>query len=883
MIDSTSSERRHPILNVGKLRKGSELYYLNSVARGVEDYYTGAGEAPGYWLASGSRELGLEGTVAEDQLRAVLNGFDPASGARLMNGKLTKRQRVPGFDLTFRVPKSVSVLHALGDKEASNEVASAHDAAVAAALAYLERQASGARRGKGGKIRIGSHGFIAAAFRHRTSRAGDPLLHTHVLVANLVKGQDGRWGALDARQLYLQAKTAGYLYQAQLRYELSRRLGVHWGPVRSGAADLEGIPRSVIRAFSTRRAEIEAGVGEAHVGDAQAAELAAVTTRKAKDYNVTPDKLLPEWRERARKLGLTDDDLENVVGRSIYRRTTAVRRRAIADELAASSGLTAQSSTFTRRDALQGFCSRLDQGATIQEIEAMTDDFLSSSQVLALSAKEQTLTAKECLRVTDGRLIPAGAEELRYSTTEMLAVERDVIARATEPERQARGVARRQALDAALMRRPSLFDDQREMVHRLTTSGAAVDVVVGKAGAGKTFALDAAREAWESSGLRVIGCSLAARAAEELELGSGIRSYTIRRLLRDLDDSRNGGLPQGSVLVVDEAAMVGTRDLARLMTHAHAADAKVVLVGDDRQLPSIDAGGAFCAIKDRISSIELNEVRRQPDGWEREALDLVRHGHAQHAIDAYVAHGRVVMSTSAEDTRKRLIGDWWASRDDNEPAVMLAARRSDVSDLNARARSVMGAAGRLGDVDFDIAGASFAVGDRVMTLKNSRNLGVKNGNRGTVAAVDVERAEIVFRRDDGAHFVLPKSYLESGHLTHGYAMTGHKSQGMTTEKAFVLADQTLYREWAYVAMSRGRSDNRLYVVAGADPERDDVGGEVAVSDDPLKEVIAAVGRSRAKELALEYLDDDAASLDREPDIEDGYRAGRELSLEVGGP
>ncbi|MDQ3876984.1 MAG: relaxase domain-containing protein, partial [Actinomycetota bacterium] len=350
---------------------------MNSVARGVEDYYTGSGEAPGYWLASGSRELGLEGTVAEDQLRAVLNGFHPSTGARLMNGKLTKRQRVPGFDLTFRVPKSVSLLHALGDKEASNEAASAHDAAVAAALRYLERQASGARRGKGGKTRIGSDGFIAAAFRHRTSRAGDPLLHTHVLVANLVKGQDGRWGALDARQLYLQAKTAGYLYQAQLRCELSRRLGVEWGPVRSGAADLEGIPRSVIRAFSTRRAEIEAGVGEAQIDDADATQFAAVMTRKAKDYNVTPDKLLPEWRERARKLGLTDDDLEKVLRRSNYRPVTAARRRSIAAELAGSSGLTAQSSTFTRRDALQGFCSRLEEGAAIEEIEAMADGFLS--------------------------------------------------------------------------------------------------------------------------------------------------------------------------------------------------------------------------------------------------------------------------------------------------------------------------------------------------------------------------------------------------------------------------------------------------------------------------------------------------------------------------
>jgi conjugative relaxase-like TrwC/TraI family protein len=195
------------VLNIGKLRKGGELYYLNSVAKGVEDYYVGSGEAPGYWLAGGAKDLGLAGPVGEADLRAVLNGFHPKSGNRLTNGHQSKRERVPGFDLTFRAPKSVSLLHALGPKEASNEVVSAHGAAVQAAIAYLEREASAARRGKGGKNKIASKGFIGAAFRHRTSRVGDPLLHTHVLVANLIKGEDDRWGALDARRLYVHAKT----------------------------------------------------------------------------------------------------------------------------------------------------------------------------------------------------------------------------------------------------------------------------------------------------------------------------------------------------------------------------------------------------------------------------------------------------------------------------------------------------------------------------------------------------------------------------------------------------------------------------------------------------------------------------------------------------
>ena len=194
------------------------------------------------------------------------------------------------------------------------------------------------------------------------------------------------------------------------------------------------------------------------------------------------------------------------------------------------------------------------------------------------------------------------------------------------------------------------------------------------------------------SGHRVIGCSLSARAAEELQLGSGIQSYTIAGLLQDLDHPALGGLARDSVVVVDEAGMVGTRNLDRLLEHAQRANAKVVLVGDDRQLPEIESGGAFRGIKNRLPAVELSEVRRQPFGWERDALDLIREGRSQEAIDAYMAHDRVVLAKSSEETRRRLIADWWATQDDEEPAVMLAARRSDVADLNGRARALMTAA-----------------------------------------------------------------------------------------------------------------------------------------------------------------------------------------------
>jgi Ti-type conjugative transfer relaxase TraA len=821
------------MLNIGKLRKGGELYYLNSVARGVEDYYVGSGESPGYWLASGIRELSLDGVVGADALRAVLAGRDPATGERLMNGKPTKRERVPGFDLTFRAPKSISLLHALGDKDASNQVVSAHDAAVSAALDYLERHSSNARRGKAGRTRIASEGFVAAGFRHRTSRAGDPLLHTHVLVANVIKGEDGRWGALDARQLYRHAKTAGYLYQAQLRTELTRRLGVEWAPVRNGAADLEGISRDVIRAFSKRRSEIEEIVGE-QIENPYAAHTAALMTRQAKDYSVTPERLMDEWRVRAQGLGLDSRSLRRVTGRTREVPLTPAAQRAVAVALVEPTGLTAQASHFGRREVIQAICAQLGSGAPTSVIEDMADAFLRSEMVIALN--------------DDPEKEPG---ERRFTTAEMLEVEAKVIATATRRRAVSCGVASQHATRSAVASRPSLFSDQKAMIEHLTSSGHGVDVVVGKAGAGKTFALDAAREAWETSGLQVLGCALSARAAEELELGSGIRSGTITALLRDLDDPSHGGLPQGCVLVVDEAGMVGTRTLDRVLTHAEAADSKVVLVGDDRQLPEIEAGGAFRGIKERLSAIELQEVRRQPYGWERDALDLIREGRSQEAIDAYMAHDRVVLDTTSEGTRERLLADWWVSQDSADPAVMIAARRSDVADLNRRARRIMEREGRLGSDVLEVDGASFSVGDRVMTLMNNRRLGVKNGTQGTIEDIDLDRRQMTLRRDDGSTVTLPGSYVDSGHLSHAYAITGHKAQGMTTDRAFVLGDETLYREWTYVAMSRGRHDNRLYVVAGADIEREEVGGQVATGDDPLKDLTRALARSRAKDLALD--------------------------------
>lgn len=887
------------MLNIGKLGHDAAAYYLETVASGVEDYYLHAGEAPGQWLGAGADALALRGEVRAEDLRRILDGNDPRNAAALGNAQ-GGRERLPGYDLTFRAPKGVSLLFALGEGEVSREVKQGHEAAVRAALGYLEREAAfGRRRGEGGMVPVRGEGFVAASFQHRTSRAGDPLLHHHVLIANLVRDAQGRWGALDGRLIYGHAKTAGYLYQAELRAQLSRRLGVRWTPVVKGTAELKGISPMVIRAFSRRRSEIVARMDERGESSARAAQVATLDTRRAKDHEVKPEGLLPEWRSRAAALGLTADKLARVVGRSetVAPLTDAAVAKAMT-ALAAPTGLTAHSSTFSRRDVVRAVCERLGPGADAAAVENAADRFLAAPGVVALTTVRTPAGGRAVIWITSGRVAPALPDECRFTTQEMLATERRVIVGCSRRNVQARQLAKgprevtttaadgsqwvtrrpehvpEEIVDGALRTRPSLSDEQRAMVRRLTTSPDAVMMVRGHAGTGKTSALDACRHIWERAGRNVIGCALSGRAAAELQAGAGIQSTTIDRLLIDLVEGSEDLLPWADgVIVVDEAGMVGTRLLDRLLTVADKRDATVVLVGDDRQLPEIDAGGVYRALCERLGAVELVENRRQREEWERQALVLLRDGRSQEALTAYVEHGRVVLGPSGDSVRERLVADWWgAAQAGDGDNVMVALRRADVHELNERAQALRVAAGQVTGPTLSLDSGEFAVGDRVLTGRNRRALGVVNGSRGTVVAVD-ERERTVTMQVDGSRpnqpgrvTVLPAEYLDAGHLAHGYAITGHKAQGMTAERAFVLGDEAMYREWGYVALSRGRTENRLYIVAEDLEPRDDTGhGRIPPSSSEsltLRTIQDAWMETRGHQLALKEFEAVAGKLPR---------------------
>jgi conjugative relaxase-like TrwC/TraI family protein len=833
------------MLTIAKLGHGRIDYYLDTVAKGIEDYYAGAGEAPGRWRGSASEALGLTGDVEADTLRAVLGGQLPGHEAPLPGGG---RRRTPGWDLTFSAPKSVSVLHGLAEADIAGQVVAAHEAAVDEGLAYLERWALASRRRQDGEIAVEpGKGMIVAGFRHPTSRAGDPQLHTHALMANAVQRADGTWGAIDSRIIYRQARTAGFVYQAVLRSQLSERLGVRWAPVdRRGIAELEDVPARARTLFSKRRRQIEAALDDRGASGRNAAQIAALRTRAAKGDTASSDVLRTRWRREALEVGVSGATIARVVGalpHTALREHVSMRqRRHVNDQLLGPSGLTSQRTSYQRGEISRAWCQELDPyavGITAATIDSLVQTTISDRRNVLLGSDDAI----------------RGLDRRRWSARELLDVEAHVL-ELVEAGRGAQvGAVPPHAIDAALRRHESLSDEQGRMIEALTGNGHRVDAVVGIAGSGKTYALAVAHQLWADAGYEVIGTALSKQAANRLQADSGIRSGTLDSLLLHLDRP-DALLTPKTVVVVDEAGMVPTRKLAELLGHC-GAGVKVVLVGDHRQLPEIDAGGMLRSIAERYDPATLRENRRQRLAEEREALSHVRSGDINTGLDWYVRAGRVATFDDAASARQAMVDAWWKDRHTNASQLMMAERHIDVDRLNELARQRRAHAGEL-DLARGIAVGNrhFAVGDLVLFERNDRRMGVANGQRGIVRAVDKTRGGLTVQIDTEAIVDVEPDYLAQGHVSWGYAATVHKNQGATCDHAYLLASDRTYRELGYVALSRGRQSNRIWTVTDREPAPTDNvahGAEREPNSDPLADLRQAMRRSAAHQLATDQL------------------------------
>ncbi|MDQ2726811.1 MAG: relaxase domain-containing protein [Actinomycetota bacterium] len=821
------------MLSIGRVAPGGSDYYLASVTRSAEGYYLGPGEAPGTWTGSAVHTLGLAGEVDPDAFCRVLDGCHPDTGDRLVPGG---ERRVGGFDLTFSAPKSVSLLWALHpDPHTRAVVTGAHRAAIGDGLAYLESDALWARRGAGGRHRMPVTGLVAAAFDHRSSRTGDPQLHTHVVVANMVADRSGRWSAPDGRAVYRHARTAGFVYQARLRHELSTRLGVTWGPVRSGQADLAGIGRDVIDRYSTRRGQVTQALAAQGLSSSTAARVATLDTRPAKPDHSAAIGLHEQWAQSAEEAGL---DVTGLVGQPRTLPVLAVETDELVAELVGAGGLTAHASTFDRRAVITALAGEHRDGATLAGLVDLAGRVVSSPQVVDLGAGQ-----------------PEGAER-RWTTVDLLALEADLEARATRPwpDGARVGVADDVAVGRALYDRPQLSSDQAGVVVGICCAADPVVTVVGKAGTGKTFTLDAARDALTASGIPVVGAALAARAAAELEAGSGIPSTTLARLLADIERPE-GRLMAGSVVVVvDEAGMVGTRNLHRLLTLAGGQHAKVVLVGDPAQLPEIAAGGTFARLLATTQRLELTVNRRQTEAWEQAALDQIRERHPGPALARYGENGRITLADTSGELRDQMAADWHHAHTGGEQVVMLAVRRADVADLNQRAQRQLLASGHLdhstGSLDLP-GGQRVFVGDKIVCGRNDRRAGLINGTRLTITATDPDRGTITGTGPDRAPINVPGTYIAQGHVALGYASTVHKAQGRTVDRALLLGDDRLFAEAGYVGLSRGRHINQLYVVADTNPLHQGTTPRSGLAG----YVCEALGVSKAQTVAADHVAD----------------------------
>jgi Ti-type conjugative transfer relaxase TraA len=847
----------------------SPEYYTEQVARGAEDYYSGHGEAPGTWAGRGAAELGLAGEVGDGELEAVFDRRHPLSGDQL--GRVPGPGSVRGIDLQMAVPKSVSTLWALADEydrpEIAGKVWEATHGAAGAAFDYLERHACTSRAGAGGKVALQGEGFVAAVFPHRFSREGDPQVHVHVLVANMThcgraEGVEQAWRTLDARDLFDQKLAAGYLFQAELRERLTRELGVEWSKVHKGAAEIVGVPDALTKALSKRRAQIlDALDRDGRAGSARESEIAALSTRRSKrTFDLAEQR--SQWRALAQEHGFGPDELAGTIDRAEFQPADRGELGAAVSEIVGADGLTAERSAFARRDVVREVAARQSRGGSVEQIEAVADRLIASDQVVALDGTAAGATIRPTAPL-DRRGEPL------LTTPDMLEVEARMIDQASDRIGEGAGVValgEGERFDS----RPGglvLSDEQQAMVRQLVTSGNGVELVRAKAGTGKTTAIDAARELWEREGYRVIGAALAGRAADELHARAGIDSYTVHGLLRDLERGGDWQLPDRAVLVVDEAGMVDTRRLARLLDHAADASAKVVLVGDERQVPAVEAGGSFAGLADRLGAVELSEVHRQRHTWDRAALDELRHGDISEWIAAYDQHGRLVPCRSADEQTRALVSDWCvaARQHGMEQTVMLAGRRDEAADLNHLARTTRVAAGELDDATaLTVEGRTFAQGDRVLALRNrhvnhankdGRHL-LRNGNRGTVVGINHQGVELIVQLDTGPAVTLPADYLADGHVDHGYAMTIHKAQGMTTGRSFVLASPDLARELGYVAASRHTDEARFYVNT-PDPDNRQPGEPGLGDRDLFGDLRRALGVERAKQLALDETEIDA--------------------------
>lgn len=826
------------MLSIQAMKSGQGAYYLDLAQ---EDYYLEGGEPLGQWWGQGAQALRIRGHVERHELENMLSGYSPKRAALTQNAGAEKRK--PGWDLTFSAPKSVSVLWSQADANTRAAIQAAHLAAVKAALHYLETEVSFSRRGKGGH-ELDRAGLCVALFEHGTSRAGDPQLHTHGLVLNVGVRPDGTTGTIVSKWFYDHKMTAGAVYRMQLAHELFESLGLRVERQRTWF-ELVGVPQSLCESLSKRRQQIKEKLGELGVETASAAAFATLATRSAKTLVAPREQLFRQWREEGPQHDFGEAEVKALLHQALPMERTQAYERALAE---AVDSLTREQAHFSEQELLR----RTMEAAQGTSLDAtfvrgwVNYDLKQTTQFVHLGQRNG---------------------EKHFTTPEIVLQEERLfeIADAMQKRRC------RTVKDFPGENLTRLNPKQRAAVAHLTENPGGISVLSGMAGTGKTTTLRACRERWEAAGFEVIGASLSGKAAKELQRGSGIQSDTLAMLEMRMDASLNKEwkhharqigraaldkwtyapeklqIDKKKVLVIDEAGMLGTKELARVLSAVQQQGGKVVLVGDAAQLQPITAGGPFAALAERLGCAKLTEVVRQRDELDRKVVRDLAAGDAKSALESLSARGLVSVQKTRADTIKELVTTW--SRESavrKDKSLIFCGTNEEAKEINQQCQKQQSLRGHLfTSRSLEIQGSRAYVGDRVLFSKNDRSLGVNNGDIGTVVAIHPLFQQMTVAVDGGERVtVRPKEYVLRGAeqqgecaLRLGYAVTTHRGQGTTVDHAYVLAGGPMQnREISYVQMSRARAQTRVFV-------------DEQTAGEKLQDLMKTMARSDAKYLA----------------------------------
>ncbi|OBS10272.1 MobF family relaxase [Acidihalobacter prosperus] len=759
-----------------------------------EDYYSK--DAAGEWFGEGAEAMGLTGAVAVADFHALADGYHPETGEALVQNA-GERDRVALYDCTFSAPKSVSNVWAVGDEETRATVERAHDEAVRQTLAEMQERFISTRRGQGGS-EFEKVGMVAAMWRHGTSRELDEDLHTHATIMNVAARADGTWGTLDGRSLYEHQKIMGAAYRIHLDEKL-REAG--FATERDGESfRISDVPQSLEKASSTRREQILEAMAERGVSGAKAAQAAALDTRKAKDHNQDIDQLRERWKARAAEHGF-DADKARGAGEPI----PPAERRASVEFV--QEIVTQNKAVFTEKD--------LEYAALVAA------QGMGRGREDARELFHDTLAECVILRAPDGTT--------RYSTPELVQKERETMETAQAgrfktdwtltPETVAQARAKAEAAAGH-----ALSDEQAKALEYLTTGRGQIQILVGDAGTGKSTTMNAVRQAYEDAGYTVIGVAPQGKQAADLGQSAGMESKTIHRLLSEIERGKTR-LDERTVIVADEMGKTDSRLMHDLTQAADQSGAKVIMLGDHKQMQPVGPGAVFRHLADAekgVGHVRLEEIHRQRDAGDREAVRSMSKGESAQALLHFIDKGQVSIEKNHRAAVKEIARKWVDAAQEvgKEKTLALASTNQRVSDINQAVRAALKNGGELQNgqtfeavrelgldpetkqMRTSTERTEYAPGDRALYAgTNDYASDLRRGDLGTVVGVDERGVAVKLDRDESVKLIDP----EKQDLRHGYAITADRSQGATVERVVAYAtSDSIHREMSYVMASRAK-------------------------------------------------------------------------------